>query len=103
MVLDLPASTEQQRLLCAWPQEFHEQRLPLDCRDAEIRLRGIIGLPELPQQPPHPRQVHSACAARSLSGPDRTGAVSRCHPADRHAPGRRRCQRPSDQGRGALS
>ncbi|HWP39805.1 MAG TPA: DNA mismatch repair endonuclease MutL, partial [Tepidisphaeraceae bacterium] len=47
MVLDLPASTEQQRLLCAWPQEFHEQRLPLDCRDAEIRLRGIIGLPEL--------------------------------------------------------
>ncbi|WP_428938223.1 DNA mismatch repair endonuclease MutL [Fontivita pretiosa] len=47
IALDLPATDEQQRLLCAWPQEFHEQRLPLDCRDAEIRLRGIIGLPEL--------------------------------------------------------
>jgi DNA mismatch repair protein MutL len=46
--LDLPAtSDEQQRLLSAWPEEFHEQRLPIDSRDAEVRLRGIIGLPEL--------------------------------------------------------
>ena len=44
---DLPATTEQERLLAAWPDEFHEQRLPLNARDAEQRLRGIIGLPEL--------------------------------------------------------
>ncbi len=45
--LDLPASDPQTRLLSAWPEEFHEQRLPLDARDAEAGLRGIIGLPEL--------------------------------------------------------
>lgn len=47
VVLDLPATALEQRLLVAWPAEFHEQRLPLDCRDAEVRLCGIIGLPEL--------------------------------------------------------
>jgi DNA mismatch repair protein MutL len=36
-----------ERLLCAWPDDFREQRLPLDTRDAEIKLTGIIGLPEL--------------------------------------------------------
>ena len=47
--LDLPATPDDpvQRLLPAWPEEFHEQRMPLLARDAEIRLRGIIGLPEL--------------------------------------------------------
>lgn len=45
--LDLPATVEEDRLLCAWPDDFHEQRLPLDVRDAEVRLRGIVGLPEL--------------------------------------------------------
>jgi len=45
--LDLPAATPEVRLLAAWPQEFHEQRLPIDVKDAELRLRGIIGLPEL--------------------------------------------------------
>ena len=45
--LDLPRATQDQRLLAAWPQEFHEQRLPLDVRDAEVRLRGLVGLPEL--------------------------------------------------------
>src|SRR5439155_12635955 len=36
--LDLPAAaTDEERLLAAWPQEFHEQRLPLDVRDAEVR------------------------------------------------------------------
>ncbi len=47
--LDLPATPDdpEARLLCAWPEEFHEQRLPLLSRDSEIRVRGIIGLPEL--------------------------------------------------------
>jgi DNA mismatch repair protein MutL len=46
--LDLPATeTEEQRLLAAWPDEFHEQRLPLNVGDAEVRLRGLVGLPEL--------------------------------------------------------
>jgi DNA mismatch repair protein MutL len=46
--LDLPpAATEEQRWLAAWPAEFGEQRLPLDVRDAEVRVRGLVGLPEL--------------------------------------------------------
>jgi DNA mismatch repair protein MutL len=36
-----------ERLLAAWPDEFREQRLPLEARDAEIRVSGLIGLPEL--------------------------------------------------------
>lgn len=47
VTLDLPAAGETERLLAAWPDEFREQRLPMDVRDAELRLRGIIGLPEL--------------------------------------------------------
>ena len=46
--LDLPATdSAEQRWLAAWPEEFHEQRLPLEVRDAEVRLRGMVGLPEL--------------------------------------------------------
>jgi DNA mismatch repair protein MutL len=45
--LDLPATDTTTRLLAAWPDDFHEQRLPLDVRDAELRVRGLIGLPEL--------------------------------------------------------
>jgi len=45
--LDLPATSEQERLLAAWPEEFREQRLGIGAHDAELRLRGIIGLPEL--------------------------------------------------------
>jgi DNA mismatch repair protein MutL len=46
--LDLPATGRvEERLLAAWPDEFHDQRLPMDVRDAELKLRGIIGLPEL--------------------------------------------------------
>ena len=43
----LPAGTDEQRWLTAWPAEFHEQRLPITSRDSEIRLTGLIGLPEL--------------------------------------------------------
>ena len=46
-VLDLPATDEEDRLLRAWPDEFREQRLPVEQRDAELRLHGLIGLPEL--------------------------------------------------------
>src|SRR5688500_2732084 len=45
--LDLPATTSEERLLSAWPDHFREQRLPIDVRDAEIRIAGVIGLPEL--------------------------------------------------------
>ena len=47
-VLDLPkVADSHERLLAAWPSEFHDQRLPIDARDAELKLAGIIGLPEL--------------------------------------------------------
>jgi DNA mismatch repair protein MutL len=51
-VLDLAATTQEQRLLAAWPEEFHDQRLPIESRDAEIKLRGIIGLPDLARPSP---------------------------------------------------
>ncbi len=47
LTLELPATGFEQRLLAAWPEEFHEQRLPLELRDAEIGIRGVIGLPDL--------------------------------------------------------
>jgi DNA mismatch repair protein MutL len=45
--LNLPPTTEQERLLAAWPDEFHEQRLAVSASDAEMKLHGMIGLPEL--------------------------------------------------------
>jgi DNA mismatch repair protein MutL len=45
--LDLPATTAAQRMLAAWPAEFRELHLPIDARDAELHLYGIVGLPEL--------------------------------------------------------
>jgi DNA mismatch repair protein MutL len=47
VVTDLPATTNEERWLAAWPDEFREQRLPMDVRDAELRLSGLVGLPEL--------------------------------------------------------
>ena len=47
LTLDLPAASEEERMLAAWPDEFRQQRLTLNAHDAEIGLRGIIGLPEL--------------------------------------------------------
>jgi len=46
-VLDLPATTPEERLLCAWPADFREQRLPLSAGDVEVRLSGLVGLPEV--------------------------------------------------------
>jgi DNA mismatch repair protein MutL len=45
--LDLPATKPEDRLLSAWPDNFREQRLPIESRDAEVRLTGLVGLPEL--------------------------------------------------------
>ncbi len=45
--LNLPAASEEERLLTAWPDHFREQRLLVDLRDAELRIHGIVGLPEL--------------------------------------------------------
>ncbi len=50
--LELPQTSPEERLLAAWPKEFHEQRLPIEAPDAELRLRGIIGLPELARPTP---------------------------------------------------
>ena len=47
VVLDLPATDATDRLLRAWPEEFREQRLVIEARDAELRLHGLVGLPEL--------------------------------------------------------
>lgn len=56
--LTLPAAGEEDRLLAAWPDDFHEQRLPLDARDSEIRLRGLVGLPELARPTAKYQQVY---------------------------------------------
>jgi DNA mismatch repair protein MutL len=45
--LALPRCSAEDRLLSAWPDDFRDSRLAIDCQDAEIRLRGMIGLPEL--------------------------------------------------------
>jgi DNA mismatch repair protein MutL len=52
IVLDMPATSETERLLAAWPEDFREQRLPIESRDAEVKLRGLIGLPELARPTP---------------------------------------------------
>ncbi|CAA9391595.1 MAG: DNA mismatch repair protein MutL [uncultured Phycisphaerae bacterium] len=45
--LDLPAAPPLDRWLSAWPKEFRPEKLDVDARDAELRVRGVIGLPEL--------------------------------------------------------
>jgi len=45
--LELPSDTPRRRWLSAWPEDFAELGLPLDVKDAEIGLIGLIGLPEL--------------------------------------------------------
>lgn len=56
--LDLPPAAAEERLLAAWPLEFREQRLPLGARDAEVHLRGLIGLPELARPTAKYQQVY---------------------------------------------
>lgn len=51
-ILDLPATSPQRRWLAAWPAEFADLCLPLDLRDAEISLIGLIGKPELARPTP---------------------------------------------------
>ena len=46
-VLKLPATTQIERLLAAWPDEYRDQRLELDIHDADVVINGAIGLPDL--------------------------------------------------------
>jgi DNA mismatch repair protein MutL len=45
--LELPSDEPRTRWMTAWPDEFADLSLPLEVRDAEISLIGVIGLPEL--------------------------------------------------------
>jgi DNA mismatch repair protein MutL len=49
-VLELPGAEPRSRWLAAWPEDFNDLYLPLESRDAEISLIGLIGLPELAKQ-----------------------------------------------------
>jgi DNA mismatch repair protein MutL len=62
--LELLPTSPEERWLAAWPNEFREQRLPIDARDAELRLRGIIGLPELAR--PTPKYQYLYLNGRSI-------------------------------------
>jgi len=52
VALDLPATSQAERWLTAWPDEFRGRQLPLEVRDAEIRMYGLVGLPELARPTP---------------------------------------------------
>ena len=56
--LDLPATTPTERLLAGWPTDFRDRYLPLDTRDAEIRITGLIGLPELAHPTPRHQYLY---------------------------------------------
>ena len=46
--VDYPAvATPIDRWLAAWPKEFRPEKLDVDARDAELRIVGVVGLPEL--------------------------------------------------------
>ena len=46
--VDLPAvASPIDRWLAAWPKEFRTEKLDVDARDAELRVRGVVGLPDL--------------------------------------------------------
>ena len=47
LVRDYPATAPDDRLRSAWPPEYHDRRITLRTRDAELRISGTIGLPEL--------------------------------------------------------
>ncbi|HEX8914209.1 MAG TPA: DNA mismatch repair endonuclease MutL, partial [Humisphaera sp.] len=56
--LDLPATDPTERWLAAWPKEFRPERLAIDVRDAELKLHGIVGLPELARPTPKYQYVY---------------------------------------------
>jgi DNA mismatch repair protein MutL len=45
--LDWAACEAVERWLAAWPGDFRQSYLPIQVRDAEITLVGVVGLPEL--------------------------------------------------------
>jgi DNA mismatch repair protein MutL len=50
--LDLPATDPLDRLLSAWPREFHDLYLPIGGQYSEVSISGVIGLPELARPTP---------------------------------------------------
>jgi DNA mismatch repair protein MutL len=50
--LDLPATDPLDRLLSAWPREFHDLYLPIGGQYSEVSITGVIGLPELARPTP---------------------------------------------------
>jgi DNA mismatch repair protein MutL len=58
VTLDLPATTANERLLAGWPADFRNRHLVLDARDAEIGLRGLVGLPELAHATPRHQYLY---------------------------------------------
>lgn len=47
VTLDLPARDERDRWLSAWPDAYAEQCFSIDLREEGVRIRGLIGQPEL--------------------------------------------------------
>ncbi len=70
---EYPATSRTERMLAAWPEDFREQRLPLETRDAEIRIAGIIGLPELAN--PTPKYQHLYVNGRPIRDKSITHAL----------------------------
>jgi DNA mismatch repair protein MutL len=56
LTLDMPASDDVTRWLSAWPGEFVDAKFQIDARSEGIRLRGLIGFPDLAQ--PHMRHQY---------------------------------------------
>lgn len=46
LAADWPAMAAMDRLTVGWPAEYRERSLPIDVRDDDWRLWGVIGLPE---------------------------------------------------------
>ena len=47
VALELGPTTAKERLLAAWPADFARQHLAVEQADAEMRVHGLAGLPEL--------------------------------------------------------
>ncbi|HUB24126.1 MAG TPA: DNA mismatch repair endonuclease MutL [Tepidisphaeraceae bacterium] len=50
--LELPMTDPLDRLLSAWPREFHDLYLPVGGQFSEVSINGIVGLPELARPTP---------------------------------------------------
>jgi DNA mismatch repair protein MutL len=64
VTLDLPSVEPTLRWLEAWPNEFATAKLDLDARADDIRVRGVIGFPDLAQ--PHSRHQYTFVNGRHV-------------------------------------